>query len=64
MPVEFSACKTNIPISQANLTVTQKEGGALIEDLGCYAVVQGSPNFFVRGPHKLIQNMSRAGRLT
>ena len=25
---------------------------------------QGSPNFFVRGPHELIQNMSRAGRLT
>jgi len=25
---------------------------------------QGSPNFFVRGPHKPIQNMSRAGRLT
>ena len=24
---------------------------------------QGSPNFFVQGPRKLIQNMSRAGRL-
>jgi len=24
----------------------------------------GSPNFFVRGPYKVIQNMSRAGRLT
>ena len=28
------------------------------------SVEQGSPNFFVRGPHKVIQNMSRAGRLT
>jgi len=25
---------------------------------------QGSPNFFVRGPHHLIPNMSRSGRLT
>jgi len=25
---------------------------------------QGSPNFFVQGPHKVMQNMSRAGRLT
>jgi len=25
---------------------------------------QGSPTFFVRGPHELIQNMSRAGHLT
>ena len=25
---------------------------------------QVSPNFFVRGPHKLLQNISRAGRLT
>jgi len=24
----------------------------------------GSPNFFVRGPHKLMQNLSRAGRHT
>jgi len=27
-------------------------------------LVQGSPNVFVRVPHKVIQNMSRAGRLT
>jgi len=27
-------------------------------------LAQGSPNFFVRGPHKLIKNMSRAGRFT
>ena len=27
-------------------------------------LAQGSPNFFVRGPHKVIQTMSRAGRLT
>ena len=27
-------------------------------------VQQGSPNFFVRGPNKAIQNMSRAGHLT
>jgi len=25
---------------------------------------QGSPNFFVRGPHKLLQNIPRAGHLT
>jgi len=25
---------------------------------------QGSPNVVVRGPHEVIQNMSRAGRLT
>jgi len=24
---------------------------------------QGSPNFFVRGPHKVLQNSSRAGHL-
>jgi len=27
----------------------------------CYTLDQGSPNFFVRGPHKVIQNMSRVG---
>jgi len=25
---------------------------------------QGSPNFFVLGPHKLMKNMSKAGRFT
>jgi len=26
--------------------------------------LQGSPDFFVRGPHKLLHNSSRAGHLT
>ena len=29
-----------------------------------HAVTSGSPNFFIRGPHKLIHNRSRAGHLT
>jgi len=28
-----------------------------------YHLVQGSPNFFVQGPHKLLHNSSRAGHL-
>jgi len=31
---------------------------------GLKPVNQGSPNFFVLGPHKLIKNMSRAGLFT
>jgi len=27
------------------------------------ALVQGPPKFFVRGPHKILHNSSRAGRL-
>jgi len=27
-------------------------------------IAQGSPNFFARGPHKLLHNSSRAGHIT
>jgi len=31
---------------------------------GRLSLNQGSPNFFVRGAHKLLQNIPRTGRLT
>ena len=33
-------------------------------NLQLHAIQQGSPNFFDRGPHKLLHNSSRAGHLT